>query len=137
MAVLARKRSVSELEFYKNGKEIRAEFTRYMMSDKIPKRAFYIFAKPGIDLARKMMEQITAANSIYPQNESEVEQRKKHQTKAIIKCEQIIQHIQWAVDTLEKVKLSDFEILGEKVIKQAALLKAWRKSSKVLSSKKD
>jgi len=134
MSVLGRKRGVSDLEFYKNGKEIRAEFTRYLMSEKyVPKRYSFVFRYPGIELARKMMEYITAANTIYPANEAEVTLRKSYQTKAIIKCEQIIQHIQWMIDTLEDVKLSQFEILGAKVIKEVTLLKAWRASSKVLS----
>ena len=131
MSVLSRKRSVSELEFYKNGKEIRAEFSRYLQSNRIPKRGLYIYVIPGIKLARKMMEEITAANTIYPTSEAELEQRRFHQTKAIIKCEQIIQHIQWMVDEIDTVKLSDFEILGEKIIKEAALLRAWRKANKV------
>ena len=134
MSVLSRKRSLSELEFYKNGKEIRAELTRYLMSKKhVPKRYSFVFRYPGIKLARKMMEYVTAANTIYPTNEADVILRKRYQTKAIIKCEQIIQHIQWMIDTLDDVKISQFEILGEKVIKQVTLLKAWRGKSKVLS----
>ena len=138
MSVLARKRSVSELEFYKNGKEIRAELTRYLMSEKhVPKRYSFVFRYPGIKLARKMMEEITAANTIYPQNEDDLRQRRAHQDRAIIKCEQIIQHIQWMIDTLETVKLSQFEVLGEKVIREVTLLKAWRAKNKILPLEKE
>ena len=39
MSVLARKRNLSDLEFWKNANEIRAVFTRYLMSEShIPKR---------------------------------------------------------------------------------------------------
>ena len=141
MSVLSRKRSVSELEFYKNGKEIRAELTRYLMSEKhIPKRYTFIFTIPGVRLARKMMQYITAANTIYPKNEDDLRQRWNYQTKAIIKCEQMMQHIQWMIDTLDTVKPSDFiksdesqnDKLAEKIIKEVSLLKAWRGKNKIM-----
>ena len=136
--VLSRKRSLSELEFWKNATEIRAAFTRYLMNEKhVPKRWRPVFTFPGIDLARKLMEEITAANSIYPTTETELAQRRAHQNEAIVKCEQIIQHIQWMIDTLESVKVADFMIIGEKLFKEVALLKAWRKQNKVLTQKRE
>ena len=138
MSVLARKRSLSELEFWKNGAEIRATFTRYLMSEShVPKRWRPVFTFSGINLARKLMEEITAANTIYPITDEELAKRRAHQTEAIITCEQIIQHIQWMIDTLDSVKLSNFEILGEMLFKEVTLLKAWRKSSKLMTHKKE
>lgn len=138
MSVLARKRGLSELEFWKNASEIRALFARYLMSEKhIPKRWRPIFTFPGIDYGRKLMEEITAANTIYPTTENELAQRRVHQTEAVIACEQIIQHIQWIIDTLDGANVSDFEILGDMLFKEVALLKAWRKQSKVLTHKRD
>ena len=134
--VLARKRNVSELEFWKNGCEIRAELTRILMSDRIPKRCLYIFVIPGIALARKLMEEITAANTIYPTSEAEVEKRREHQTAAIIKCEQIVQHLQWLVDTIPEVKVASLEIVVDRVNTEVRLLKGWRKENKVLTHKK-
>ena len=134
--VLSRKRSLSELVFWKNATEIRAEFTRYLMNEKkIPKRWRFVFAMPGIDYARKLMEEITAANTIYPTNEAELTQRRAHQTQAIVACEQMIQHMQWIIETLG-VSTKDFETLCEKIFKEVALVKAWRKQSKVLTQKK-
>jgi hypothetical protein len=134
--VLLRMRSVSELEFWKNGAEIRAALTRYLMSEKhVPKRWRFVFTIPGIDLASKLMDEITAANTIYPTTEAEVEQRRAHQNEAIIACEQIIQHLQWLVDTLP-VTVSSLDSVVEMINKEVALLKAWRKQSKVLTSKR-
>ena len=135
--VLLRNRSVSELEFWKNGSDIRAAVTQFLMRENnVPKRWRPVFTFPGIDLARKLMEEITAANTIYPTTEPEVEQRRAHQTEAIIACEQIIQHLQWLVDTLP-VKVSSLEDIVEMINKEVALLKAWRKASKVLTHKRD
>jgi hypothetical protein len=137
-SVLARKRNLSELEFWKNATEIRAVFTRYLMSENhVPKRWRPVFTFPGIDYARRLMEEVTAANTIYPTNEIEVAQRRAHQNEAIIVVEQIIQHAQWMIDTLDGVHVSDFEYLGELLFKETALLKAWRKSNKVLPQKRE
>jgi hypothetical protein len=136
--VLKRKRGLSELEFWKNATEIRANFTRYLMNEKkVPKRWKFVFTMPGIGYAMKLMEEITAANTIYPTSEAELSQRRAHQNEAIVACEQILQHIQFMIDTLDGVSTRDFMTLGEMVIKEVALLKAWRKTNKVLTSKED
>lgn len=135
--VLLRNRSVSELEFWKNGSDIRAVVTQFLMRENnVPKRWRPVFTFPGIDLARRLMEEITAANTIYPTTEQEVEQRRAHQTEAIIVCEQIIQHLQWLVDTLP-VKVSSLADIVEMINREIALLKAWRKTNKVLTHKRD
>lgn len=135
--VLLRNRSVSELEFWKNGSDIRATVTQFLMREtNVPKRWRPVFTFPGVDLARRLMEEITAANTIYPTTEQEVELRRTHQTEAVIVCEQLIQHLQWVVDTLP-VKVSSLEDIVEMINKEVALLKAWRKTSKVLAHKRD
>jgi len=134
--VLARQRNLSELEFYKTGTEIRAEFTRYLMNEKkVPKRWRFVFAMPGIEYAIKLMSEITAANTIYPTNETELQQRRAHQNQAIVACEQILQHISWMVETLP-ISVNDLEKLCEKIFKEINLIKGWRQKNKVHTQKK-
>ena len=134
--VLSRHRNLSELEFYKVGTEIRAEFTRYLMNDKkVPKRWKPVFTFPGIAYATKLMAEITAANTIYPTTEAELDQRRNHQNQAIVACEQILQHIQWMVETLQ-LSVNDFESLCEKIFKEINLIKGWRQKNKVQIPKK-
>ena len=134
--VLSRHRSLSELEFWKNATEIRADITRYMMNEKkVPKRYKFVFAYPGIEYARQLMEEITAANTIYPTTEAELTKRREHQTAAIIACEKINQHMQWMIETLQ-LSVNDFEGFCMKLYKEIALLKGWRKESKILTQKK-
>lgn len=46
--------SISELEFWKTGSEIRAALTRFLMNENnVPKRWRPVFTFPGIDLARR------------------------------------------------------------------------------------
>lgn len=121
--VLLRNRSVSELEFWKNGSDVRAAVTQFLMRESnIPKRWRPVFTFPGIDLARRLMEEITAAITIYPTTEQEAERRRAHQTEAVIICEQIIQHLQWLADTLP-VKVSSLEGIAEAVRQRRKLKK--------------
>ena len=125
------------MEFWKNAAEIRTDFTRYLMNEnKVPKRWRFVFTMPGIDYVRKLMDEIIAANTIYPTTESELAQRRYHQNEAIVICEQIIQHIQWMIETLG-LSLKDFENIYEKISKEIGLLKAWRKQNRVLKQKLD
>ena len=133
--VLKRHRGLSGLEFWRTGTEIRAEFTRYLMNEKkVPKRWRPVFTFPGIKYVTKLLEEITAANTIYPTTEAELNQRRAHQNEAIIACEQIIQHMQWMIETLH-ASVNDFESLFEKAIKEINLIKGWRQKNKVLTPK--
>ena len=68
-SVLARNRSLSELEFYKNACEMRGTLTRFVMSEKhVPKKYRFVFAIPMTELLKELMCNITAANTIYPIN---------------------------------------------------------------------
>lgn len=69
MGVLKNKRSESKLEFYHTATKIRAELTRMVMNEKIiPKRWWPAFTFPMIEKLIALVDHITAANTIYPQN---------------------------------------------------------------------
>ena len=148
MSVLERKRELSKLEFYKNGQEAHVKFTKFLLGNKIPKRGLYVYVIPGIDLTRQMMEEITAANTIFvkkpevckphetAENNAKIKEREIHQNEAIIKSEQAIQHIQWIIDTVETVNPSDLDEIGEMLIRESSLIKRWRDSYKVIDSEK-
>ncbi len=81
MSVLKRNRSESHLEFYHTATIIRSDLTRFVMNEKIvPKRWRPIFTFPMIERVNRLMDNITAANTIYPQNLREAEIRRDYQT---------------------------------------------------------
>jgi len=94
-SVLKNRRSISELEFFQNAIALRTELTKFILNDKnVPKSYRLYFALPMKSKLTALMDNITAANTIYPINEHELEQRRDYQTKAIIVCEQILQELQ-------------------------------------------
>lgn len=128
MSVLKNKRSESQLEFYHTATLIRAELTRFVMNDKVvPKRWRPVFTFPMTEKVIRLVDYITAANTIYPQNRREAEMRRDYQTQAIITVEQILQLLQFMLTTLP-VDPDKFQPVTELLIKEAALLRGWRKS---------
>ena len=135
-SVLARNRSLSELEFYKNACELRGVLTRFVMSDKnVPKKYRFVFAIPMTELLKDLMYNVTAANTIYPINEHEVQMRRDFQTMAIANCEQIFQMMEYMVDTLP-IDVNKLKQAIELTMKETALLKSWRKTNKIMQNKK-
>lgn len=128
MSVLKNKRSESQLEFYHTATLIRTELTRFVMNEKIvPKRWRPVFTFPMVDKVIKLFDYITAANTIYPQNLCEAERRRDYQTQAIITVEQILQLLQYMLTTLS-INPDKFQPVTELLVKEAALLRGWRKS---------
>lgn len=128
MSVLKRNRSESHLEFYHTATIIRSDLTRFVMNEKIvPKRWRPIFTFPMIERVNRLMDNITAANTIYPQNLREAEIRRDYQTAAIITVEQIFQLLQFMLDTLS-VNPDKFQPITEMLVKESALLRGWRKA---------
>lgn len=128
MSVLKNKRNQSQLEFYHTATIIRAELTRFVMNENnVPKRWRPVFTFPMVDKLIQLFDCITAANTIYPQNEHEVEMRRNYQTEAIITVEQIIQLIQYMISTLP-IDIDKLQSTTELLLKESALLKGWRKS---------
>ena len=74
-----------------------------------------------------MMDNITAANTIYPQNLREAETRRDYQTAAIITVEQIFQLLQFLLETLP-IDPDKFQAVTELLVKEGALLRGWRKA---------
>jgi hypothetical protein len=74
------------------------------------------------------MWNITSANTIYPVNAREVEERRIYQDRAIIACEQLHQEILYCEDVIP-VKASMFMPYIERIEFELKLLKGWRKTN--------
>lgn len=137
MSVLKINRSESQMEFYHTATLARAELTRFVMSENIvPKRWRPVFTFPIIEKVIALIDNITAANTIYPQNMREYEMRREYQTKAIINVEQIIQLLQFMLTTLP-ICADKFQPVTELLMKEGALLRGWRKADNKLKEKFD
>ena len=145
MSVIKSKRGLSKMEFYHNARKLRREMTEFIrrefgvhsrsnasrIDQTLPADYYSEDIKSIADnlrlLLRNLLWNITAANTIYAKNESELQTRRHYQTEAIINCQQLIQELQFAEDSLpinaEKL-LPYIEAIGFEI----TLLKGWRKS---------
>ena len=143
MSVIKSKRGLSKMEFYHNARKLRKDMTEFIrrefgvhsrsnrIDQTLPANWYSEDIKTIADnlrlLLRNLLWNITAANTIYAKNESELKTRRHYQTEAIINCQQLIQELQFAEDSLpinaEKL-LPYIEAIGFEI----TLLKGWRKS---------
>lgn len=144
--VLARNRGITEMEFYRVADDLRAEISVFLMSDKnIPKKWRSIFTYPILNMIQDMFDCIVEANDTYPYTDAEVEERKRLQKCCIEYCEKVFERLQYAMrviwwDTLQRDENNterrrlEYHLIkiGEMLDREEALLKGWRKSTKLL-----
>jgi hypothetical protein len=148
MSVLKNRRGLSTLEFYHNARKMRKELTVLTLRDfGIHSRGAKFKADTGSQqpegyydelleefsrnvrhLLRNLMWNITSANTIYPVNAREVEERRIYQDRAIVACEQLHQELLYIEDVIP-VKASKFMPYIERIEFEIKLLKGWRKSN--------
>jgi len=110
-----------------------------MNEKNIPKHFRPVLAYTLLKRLDDLMDNITAANTIYPVNEHELQIRRDYQNAALGNCEQIWQQLQHIDDVMIEVKAIDLNKLADALdmlVHEAALLKAWRKANKIMTAAK-
>ena len=131
--VYARNRKETSMQFFVNALELQVEITKYVMKEKVlPKKWRYAIGYPLITKVDELVDNITYANSIYPVNEEELQQRKQYQTMAICNCFQIQNKLIRAEKCVQTVKIEQIERVIELIGKELELLKAWKKANKII-----
>lgn len=129
--VLARNRSETKLQFFINALKIQEEIYKLAMREKVvPKKWRYMI---GYDLgktAANMVDFITFANSIYPQNWREKFIRYIFQLLSVAFCYILQNRLILLERCIEKVKIEHLETLIELIAHEIILLKGWIKSNK-------
>ena len=151
--VVKNKRSLSRLEFYNTARKLRTDLTNFLLRDfgvrnkvykqiydnkevttteQYPQWLIDYFRRSIIAILNNLMNNIVAANSIYPINSDEVNYRRVIQDKAIANCEQLFQELVYLSDILP-ISLIKVEPYAEVIDKEIILLKAWRKSTNLIA----
>lgn len=134
--VFSRYHQETGLEFWDNAVEIEVFLTRFLMNEKnVPKRYRYVYTVPILHAVQRMQDHIVAANSIFPVTEDDLKNRRDEQQKAINACEAVIQRVQRMIPVLSGIDVDKLDSVGDRLIRESALLRAWRKSSKLQKDK--
>ena len=135
--VYKRLRGETETQFIMNALELQTQLTKYCVKEKfVPKKYRLLIGVPIINKVDELVDNITFANSIYPTNEFEFQQRKEYQVKAIANCFQLQNYIVKLEKTIDSVTISSLESIIELLCVELNLLKAWKKSDAVRKSSK-
>ena len=131
--VYVKDRKETKLQFYINALELQVEITKYVMKEKIvPKKWRFAI---GYDLVKKadlLVDFITIANSVYPSTWRELLIRKILQTLAVAMCFRLQNKLILMEKCIETVKIEQMDKMIELIAHEIELLKAWRKSSKII-----
>ena len=130
--VYKRFRGETETQFIINALELQSELTKYCTKEKfIPKKYRLLIGVPIINKVDELVDNITFANSIYPTNITEAEQRKEYQVKAIANCFQLQNYIVKLEKTVDSVTISSLDKIIDLLCVELNLLKAWKKSDSI------
>jgi hypothetical protein len=108
---------------------------RVTIIEEYPEWLISYFRTNILGMLRDLMKNITSGNTIFPVNEYELNIQRQYKTMAITACEDLLQEMQFIADLLP-VKLAKFLPYAERIEKEIALLKGWRKSSNKLGNTK-
>ena len=142
--VYARKRSVSDFEFYSLALSIKVEVNRIALKEKvIPKRYRFTNAMPLIEMARSCVYNINRADQFYPNSSANVLERRKYLSLAIADVEMLCIELQTLIDmgrpddpskppAINAIDISKLEPIVEMAEREIALLKGARKNVKLV-----
>ena len=140
--VLARYRTLSEMEFYKNAFDLRVEVNRVAMDEDIfPKRYRFSNAMPIINEARDIMRFIVKSDKFQPTTPANVRERRRYATLAIASCDEIMQDMRCYIETRRDpvtgeipFKVAKLEDLINRADREIALLAGYRKKVRLRGS---
>ena len=127
--VYKRLRGETDTQFIINALDLQCLLTQYCAKEKfVPKKYRLLIGVPIINKVDELVDNITFANSIFPTNESELQQRKEYQVKAIANCFQLQNYIVKLEKTIDTVTITSLEKIIDLLCNELNLLKAWKKS---------
>lgn len=149
--VLARKRGISEMEFYANAVKLRTELNSLLYRDKIvPKKYRHSVTYAAMDAIEDMMSLMHRANRKSLKKPSEVEERRKLQQACIERLDDLYEVMQYAMNDVWREKLhavnretgeptkdrllleKHIEDIGYLIDREERLLNGWKRSTRFI-----
>lgn len=131
--VYARNRKTTDLAFLMIGQDLQTKLTIYVMNEKrIPKKWRYMVGRNIIAKVDELVDNIVAANSIYPTTAEELEKRKLFQSLAICNCYQLQNKIIRLINCINTVTVDSLTQIIKLLHQEIATLKKWKKASKLM-----
>lgn len=129
MSVPEGQRRESGMEFLKNARDIEEIFIDLRINK--PKRYTFFFDKL-LDISFDLLSKVKAANSIFPENKSEVELRQRFFKEGLSLCQVLVSQIDVVRDKLKDdgIPIGQVQILAQKIETEIRLIKGIMKLDK-------
>lgn len=130
--VFARKRKPTELAFIVNAEKIQEEVTMLVMRENVVTKKWRFSIGHGlIAKVDEMVDNIVAANSIFPATEEELNLRRLYQAKAICNCYQVQQRLRRLIKCVPTAAPKNIVQIAEMLRLEIVTLKNWKKAAKI------
>ena len=140
--IKARLMQPTGLEFHETAYEIDREIWNFIKHEyknkgkdgagNLPVRYWQTHGVPLHRECWRMIAEITYANSIYPTDEAELSERKRHQQQAIGCCQNLFQLLRLTLNELPNINADRLANALSLLDREADLLRAWKRSSKLM-----
>lgn len=144
-SIKARLMKPTGLEFHDTAFELDREIWNFIKNEyknksknehgELPVRYWQTHAVPLHRECWRLIAEITYANSIYPTNDEELQERKKHQQEAIGCCYNLFQLLRLMLNEIPSINADKLGPALALINKEADLLKAWKRASRITSPK--
>ena len=144
-SIKARLMKPTGLEFHETAYKIDKEIWNFLKHEyknkasngdgTLPVRYWQTHAVPIHRECWRMISEITYANSIYPTDQNELAERRKHQQEAIGCCYNLFQLIRLMANEIPSVNLDKLAVALDLIDRECDLLRAWKRSSRIMTDK--
>ena len=145
-SIKARLMKPTGLEFHDTAFELDREIWNFLKHEyknkskgenggELPVRYWQTHAVPIHRECWRLISEITYANSIYPTNNEELQERRNHQQNAIGCCYNLFQLFRLTLNEIPNIDANKLTNALALIDKEAELLRAWKRSSKIMVDK--
>ena len=134
--VYERNRKQTSVQFLATAEQLQEILTRFLGNEKrIPKKWRFLICTGMIEKVDELVDNVVAANTVFPSNEERMKKRWDYLTAALINCYQLQSKLIRLMRVVETVTPESLGEIQKSLSDETNLLKACIKSNKVISSK--
>lgn len=125
--IFKRLRKETELQFFIHALKLQKEITIYVMKEKfLPKKWRYMLGQDLINKVNELVDNLAAANNIYPKTENDLNTRRHYQNRALTNYDQIAYKLNNMVECVQTVTIDSLKNIIEVESMGYITLKRWR-----------
>ncbi len=137
MPVYARERKETTTKYVATAQALQTGIIQYLVKEKfVPKKYRYILVQDIIAKANELLDNVVAANSIFPNTEERLRSRLQYMEKAIVNCYQIENKFLCMIRVIPTVNAENLKGITSNLFDEIALIKNSIKNAHIIGQKR-